>query len=303
METRGIVAEWSAASGELTIWAATQAPHEVRMFSARLLGLAEHRVRVIARDVGGGFGQKVMPLREDMCVLLAARKLPAAVKWIEDRQENLMAAGQARHEHGTARIAFDDQGIILAAALDHVQDVGAYPTPWPVGTGAFVGMNFPGPYRISRATFSHASVFSNTVGRVAYRGPWAFESLVREVVLDIAARRIGIDPAELRRRNLLSAADMPFANPNGMPYDHMASLETLERALAILDYDALPGRAGGRPRGRALPGRRHLLLRRADRRPRSATTRPRARRSASSRAARSTSTWPAGPPATAWRRP
>ena len=83
------------------------------MFSARLLGLAEHRVRVIARDVGGGFGQKVMPLREDMCVLLAARKLPAAVKWIEDRQENLMTAGQARHEHGTARIALDHQGIIL----------------------------------------------------------------------------------------------------------------------------------------------------------------------------------------------
>ena len=80
------------------------------MFSARLLGLPEHRVRVIARDVGGGFGQKVMPLREDMCVLLAARKLPAALKWIEDRQENLMAAGQARHEHGTARIAFDDRG-------------------------------------------------------------------------------------------------------------------------------------------------------------------------------------------------
>ena len=253
METRGLVAEWSAASGELTIWAATQAPHEVRMFSARLLGLAEHRVRVIARDVGGGFGQKVMPLREDMCVLLAARKLPAAVKWIEDRQENLMAAGQARHEHGTARIAFDDQGIILAASLDHVQDVGAYPTPWPVGTGAFVGMNFPGPYRVSRATFSHASVFSNTVGRVAYRGPWAFESLVREVVLDIAARRIGIDPAELRRRNLLSAADMPFANPNGMPYDHMASLETLERALSILDYDAFRAeQAAARASGRYL---------------------------------------------------
>jgi len=253
MEPRGMVAEWSAASGELTIWAATQAPHEVRMFSARLLGLAEHRVRVIARDVGGGFGQKVMPLREDMCMLLAARRLPAAVKWIEDRQENLIAAGQARHEHGTARIALDEQGIILAAALDHVQDVGAYPTPWPVGTGAFVGMNFPGPYRVTRATFSHASMFSNTVGRVAYRGPWAFESLVREVVLDIAARRIGIDPAELRRRNLLSAADMPFTNPNGMPYDHMASLETLERALSILDYDAFRAtQAAARATGRYL---------------------------------------------------
>jgi Molybdopterin-binding domain of aldehyde dehydrogenase len=80
---------------------------------------------VIARDVGGGFGQKGLPLREDMCVLLAAKKLPAALKWIEDRQENLTAAGQARHEHGTARIALDDQGVILAATLDHVQDVGA----------------------------------------------------------------------------------------------------------------------------------------------------------------------------------
>jgi carbon-monoxide dehydrogenase large subunit len=253
MEPRGIIAEWSAASGELTIWAATQAPHEVRMFSARLLGLPEHRVRVITRDVGGGFGQKVMPLREDMCVLLAARKLPAALKWTEDRQENLIGAGQARHEHGAARLAFDDQGIILAATLDHVQDVGAYPTPWPVGTGAFVGMNFPGPYRVTRGTFSHASMFSNTPGRVAYRGPWAFESLAREVVLDIAARRIGMDPAELRRRNLLSVADMPFANPNGMPYDHMASLETLEQALAILDYDGFRAeQAVARAQGRYL---------------------------------------------------
>jgi carbon-monoxide dehydrogenase large subunit len=253
METRGLVAEWSAASGELSVWAATQAPHEVRMFSARLLGLPEHRVRVIARDVGGGFGLKVAPMREDMCVLLAARRLPAAVKWIEDRQENLMAAGQARHEHGTARIALDDRGTILAATLDHVQDVGAYPTPWPVGTGAFVGMNFPGPYRVARGTFSHASMFSSTVGRCAYRGPWAFETLAREVVLDIAARRAGTDPAELRRRNLLGVGDMPFTNPNGVTYDHMASLETLERALAIVGYDAFRSeQAAARAAGRHL---------------------------------------------------
>lgn len=142
METRGLVVEWSRA-GELTVWAGTQAPHEVRMFAARLLGIPEHSVRVITRDVGGGFGQKVVPLREDICVLLAARKLPAAVKWIEDRRENLQSAGTARHEHGAARLAFDDEGTILAASLDHVQDVGAYPTPWPVGTGAATGMIFP----------------------------------------------------------------------------------------------------------------------------------------------------------------
>jgi len=103
-------------------------------------------------------------------------------------------------------------------------------------------MNFPGPYRVSAGTFTHASVFSNRPGRAAYRGPWAFESLAREVTLDIAARRLGLDPAELRRRNLLSMQDMPFGNPNGMPYDHMAPLETLEQALAMTDYDAFRAR-------------------------------------------------------------
>jgi carbon-monoxide dehydrogenase large subunit len=251
METRGMVAEWSAASGELTIWAASQAPHEVRMFCSRLLGLPEQRIRVIARDVGGGFGQKVVPLREDMCLMIAARKVNGALKWIEDRRENLMSAGNARHEHGTARIAFDGSGTILAASLDHVQDVGAYPTPWPVGTGAATGMIFPGPYRVPAGTFKHASMFSSTPGRVAYRGPWAFETLAREVTLDIAARRMGIDPVELRRRNLLRADEMPYANPCGMPYDHMAPREALDQALALLDYDAFRAeQAAARKAGR-----------------------------------------------------
>ena len=237
METRGIVLEWASASGELTIWAATQAPNEVRAVCARVLGLPEHRIRVVMRDTGGGFGQKVMPQREEVCLMLVAPKLPGPVKWIEDRRENLLAAGQARHEHALTRMAFDDDGIILAAAIDHVQDVGAYPVPWPVGTGAAVGMMFPGPYRIPATSFSHRSVFSNTVGRTAYRGPWAFESVAREVVLDIAARRLGIDPVELRRRNILAAGDLPYTNGNGMPYAHMSPAETFEHALEILGYD------------------------------------------------------------------
>ena len=106
METRGMVAEWSGE--ELTVWAATQAPHEVRMFLARLLGIGEHQVRVIMRDTGGGFGQKVVPMREDMCIALAALQLPCALKWIEDRRENLLAAGHVpprarRRPHGVRR--------------------------------------------------------------------------------------------------------------------------------------------------------------------------------------------------------
>ena len=236
LETRGLIVEWSAASGELTIWAATQAPHEVRAFSARVLGIPEQRVRVLMRDTGGGFGQKVVPQREEMCLMLAARKVSAAIKWIEDRRENLMTAGLARHEHGTGRMAFDEGGTILALQIDHVQDVGAYPTPSPLTAAVAVGLLFPGPYRVPRATFSTKLVFTNTSGRTAYRGPWQFESLAREVMLDLAARRIGIDPIELRRRNLLRRDELPCPNPNGMPYDHISPSETFEQALAILDY-------------------------------------------------------------------
>jgi aerobic carbon-monoxide dehydrogenase large subunit len=237
METRGLVVEWDAPSGELTIWSATQAPHEVRAVCSRVTGLDEHRIRVIMRDTGGGFGQKVVPLREELAIMLASRLVPAPIKWIEDRRENLLAAGQARHESATVRFGFDEEGTILAASIDHNQDVGAYPVPWPVGTGAAVGMLFPGPYRMPLTSFRHRSFFSNTPGRTAYRGPWAFESLAREVSLDVAARKLGMDPIELRRRNVLRADELPCANGNGMPYADMAPAEVLEHALALLGLE------------------------------------------------------------------
>jgi carbon-monoxide dehydrogenase large subunit len=251
METRGIVVEWDDADEQLTIWAATQSPHEWRHFCSRLLGLDADRIRVIVGDTGGGFGQKVMVQREDMCLMLAARQVPAPIKWIEDRRENLMSAGQARHEHGTARIAFDADGRILAAAIDHVTDAGAYPTPWPVGPSAAVGMLFPGPYRVPRGGFAATIVYSNTPGRSAYRGPWQFESLAREVLLDIAARQIGIDPIELRRRNVLASGELPYTSPTGFTYDNMTPAETFEHALELLDYEAFrreqaEARAAGR---------------------------------------------------------
>ncbi|MBL7493354.1 xanthine dehydrogenase family protein molybdopterin-binding subunit [Frankia sp. AgB1.9] len=259
METRGLVVEWIPGpdgpdSGELTVWAATQTPHEVRAFGARLLGLDPDRVRVIMRDTGGGFGQKVVPMREDMCLLLVARKVAAPVKWIEDRRENLMSAGQARHEHGRARIAFDADAAITAVSLEHVQDCGAYPTPWPVGASGAVGLLFPGPYKVPLASWQSSTVFSNTAGRTAYRGPWQFESVAREVLLDIAARDMGLDPVELRRRNMIGRDDQPYPNPAGMPpYDHSSPLETFELALKILDYDAFRAeQAAARKEGRYL---------------------------------------------------
>src|SRR5258708_9234274 len=97
IETRGMVVEWEASSGELTVWASTQTPHELRAFAARLLGIPAQGVRVIMRDSGGGFGQKVVPMRQDMCIMLAPRQGPTPLKGIEDRRENPHSAGQARH--------------------------------------------------------------------------------------------------------------------------------------------------------------------------------------------------------------
>jgi aerobic carbon-monoxide dehydrogenase large subunit len=237
IETRGLVAEWEAASRELTMWASTQTPHELRAFAARLLGIPAQNVRVIMRDTGGGFGQKVVPMREDMCIMLAARKVGGSLKWIEDRRENLMSAGQARHVDGDVRMAFDADGNILAADIDFVQDVGAYPTPYPVLTTAAIGMFFPGPYRVAKSSFNYKTVFSNTAGLAAYRGPWQYETLSREILLDIAARKMNMDPVELRRRNILRGDEMPYFNPNGMPYEHVAPADTFEQAVKILDHE------------------------------------------------------------------
>src|SRR5262249_11966872 len=132
----------------------------------------------------------------------------------------------------------DGDGSIRAAHIDFVSDCGAYPTPWPVFPAAAVGMLFPGPYRVPRAGFSVKVVYTNTVGRMAYRGPWQFESLSREILLDIAARAMKIDPAELRRRNLLRRDELPYRNPNGMTYDSISPLETFEQALEMLGYEA-----------------------------------------------------------------
>jgi len=237
MEARGLVVDYSRVTGELTIYASTQSPHEVRLFCSRLLGLPEHRIRVVSRDTGGGFGQKIMVQREEMCIMLAAPKVGVPLKWVEDRRENLLAAGQSRHEHAAVKMAFDADGAIQAAQIDFVSDCGAYPTPWPVVTAAVVGSLFPGPYRVPRATFTSKAVYTNTVGRTPYRGPWQFESLAREMLLDIAARQMGVDPVDLRRRNLLRQEDLPYTNPLGMPYDRISPFETFEQALAMLDYE------------------------------------------------------------------
>src|SRR5436309_4720644 len=126
MEGRGRLVDYSPTTGDYTIYSATQSPHEIRAFCACLLGMPEHRIRVIMRDTGGGFGQKIMVQRDEMCLMLVGPLVGRPVKWVEDRRENLLAAGKSRHEHADLKMAFDADGAIKATQIDFVQDCGAY---------------------------------------------------------------------------------------------------------------------------------------------------------------------------------
>jgi carbon-monoxide dehydrogenase large subunit len=239
MEPRGIAVRWDPYQDEMQIWSATQSPHEVRVYTARMLALADNRVRVVAGDVGGGFGQKLQVTRDESAVIIAGYLLPGRpVKWTEDRKENLVAANQARAESGSTSMAFDAEGHILAVTCHYVEDVGAYPIGGVGTTAGLAMLMLPGPYKIPLVGFSNEAVYTNTCGRAAYRGPWMIETLCREQILDHAARDLGIDPLELRRRNVIAPDELPFTTATGMYYDTVTPSETLEQAVEILDYAA-----------------------------------------------------------------
>ncbi|MBM3671492.1 MAG: xanthine dehydrogenase family protein [Actinobacteria bacterium] len=238
METRGVVATYTPSTGSLDVEISTQNPHEVRQVCARFLGVPEQLIRVRGADVGGGFGQKYFVQRDELSVIAAAHHLGRSVKWIEDRRENLIASNHARADAITVRMALDEEGHILGAHLDHLEDCGALPVGGTGGTGPFAAMLFTGPYKVPQLGFRSRQIWTNTCGRGAYRGPWMLESVAREEMIDLAARQIGIDPLELRRRNVLHASDLPYTMPAGIPIENVTLPETLEQAVEIIDYDA-----------------------------------------------------------------
>ena len=204
MEPRGIVADWERGEEQLTVHISSQNPHMDREYFARVLGLGDHRVRVTMRDVGGGFGQKIFRGREETAAVLASRRLGQPVKWIEDRQENLTAANHARDEQMTIKIGVDEQGVIQAMYADYLGDIGAYPFMPGSIPGGDGGRGPPRPVPPRALRVVRLPVFTNTSGLSAYRGPWLLETVSREIVIDVVARELEIDPAELRRRNILA---------------------------------------------------------------------------------------------------
>jgi carbon-monoxide dehydrogenase large subunit len=238
METRGIVASWEPSGHQLTIWIATQGPHNVRAYMAQALGLEESQVRVIMPDVGGAFGLKMNPRVEEVSTAIASMKLGRPVKWIQDRRENLGADEQSRGEMATLTFGATKEGVLLGAQAEFVEDAGAFPSPQSSAT-VLEAMVFSGPYRLPAFGATGKTIHTNKFGRGAYRGPWMFETVAREQMMDCLATELGIDPLELRRRNVLVDDDLPYTMPSTMPIDNISAAATLEQAAQAIGYTEL----------------------------------------------------------------
>jgi aerobic carbon-monoxide dehydrogenase large subunit len=238
METRGIIASWNAAAEEMTIWHSGQSPHVARAYFSAALGVSENSVRVIQRDVGGAFGQKMFQGRDELCVAIVARRLGRSIKWIEDRQENLTAASHARQEHMTIELGVSGEGVIEAARIHSVVDAGSYPSMPAEGNSSLVAAWFPGPYRIRQYGFTTTQAYTNTCQLGPYRGPWAMETTAREMMVDLVARRLAIDPLEFRRRNVIQPDDLPYRLPTQVVFENISPAATLAQAAELSGYDA-----------------------------------------------------------------
>ncbi len=262
MECRGVVSAYDRRTDSATIWSSTQVVHWVRREAAALLGLPEARVRCIALDVGGGFGGKGHVYPEDLLITFLARRLGRPVRWIEDRREHLMSATHSRDQWHDVEVGFDDDGHILAIRDDYLVDCGAWN---PIGSGVAynTAVHLTGPYRIENLAASGRIAVTNKVPNAPYRGAGRPEAaFAMERTIDLVARTLGLEPAELRRRNMIRADEMPYRvgipYRDGEPivYDSGDYPGALEKAL-----DAVGGVAAFRRRQSEARGEgRHLGL-------------------------------------------
>jgi len=237
MEGRACVASHDAGSGVLTVYAATQSVHVTRLGVAMRLGIEPDKVRVLAGDIGGSFGLKIGASREELAVAAASRALGRPVKWVEDRGENLTASGQAREESFDVRAAVSDDGDLLGLDVKVVVDTGAYPVMGTMVPSIMEAM-LPGPYKLGALGFESMAVATNKASYVAYRGPWASETFVRERVLDLLASDLGLDPVAIRLRNAAPRTDPPATMITGRPLVGVTTTESLERVAELVDFPA-----------------------------------------------------------------
>jgi carbon-monoxide dehydrogenase large subunit len=261
MEARGVLAEWDGARGRLTVSGASKVPFFNRRILAKQMGLAEDAIDMVENDVGGGFGVRGEFYPEDFLIPFAARSTGRPVKWVEDRREHLIAANHAREADCELEIACRRDGTILALRGQVYADVGAYNRTNGMVGARNIAQFLSGPYRIPDIHIDVSLLLTNKTPVGTYRGPGRFEGdFFRERLFDIAARELGIDRVEFRRRNLVSAAEMPYPVATITPYEHKDAFDsgdywlTLDRCLQEIDW---AGKA--KLQGTLVDGRYHGL--------------------------------------------
>ena len=250
MEPRGCCAIWDAGREHLTMHVGTQVPHPYRTNLASRLGLTESQVTVICPDIGGGFGQKIALYREELTIAALARELGRPVRWREERGENLLASAHAREQTARVRAAVDAEGTITALSVDITEDFGAYcfyPANYLL---RMTVLAITGPYRITDYAYDMKVVLTNKCGAAPMRAPMSIASWVMDGTIEAVARELGLDPIAVRRRNMLSPAELPFTMPAGPVLEDVTPRETLDAALAAFDVaDFRARQAADRTRG------------------------------------------------------
>jgi CO/xanthine dehydrogenase Mo-binding subunit len=245
LEPRGLCAELDADSGRLTVWGAAKVVHTNRRILSQLLGWDEERIRFVELDVGGGFGGRGEFYPEDFLIPFCATRLGRPVAWTEDRAENLQALNHSREQRHLIAIAAQVDGTLLALRDSFLFDTGAYVRTHGSVVPSLTAALLPGPYRWQGYRCSVRQVLTNKTPAGTYRAPGRYEAnFARERILDIAARRLGLDPLELRRRNLVAAASMPYrigteADGHPLMLDSGDYRRLLEKGVAHFDYAAM----------------------------------------------------------------
>jgi carbon-monoxide dehydrogenase large subunit len=238
MEPRCVLAEWDAGNRLLTIWTSTQIPHLVRSLVAGMLNLPENRVCVIAPDVGGGFGQKLQVYVEEALMGYLAMTLDRPVKWTEARRENFMASIHGRDQIGVMELALKRDGTILGLRYEVIADMGAYYQLLTPAIPTLTGLMLCGAYKIPAVRMTKKAVFTNKMCTDAYRGAGRPEAtFLLERMMDLAAKELGIDPAEIRRKNFIPPDAFPYTTPHGITYDSGNYEAALNRALELVEYE------------------------------------------------------------------
>lgn len=238
------MASYEPSTGELTYVMSHQNPHATRLHLAAILDHPANKIVVRLDSVGGSFGLKSHPSREDVAVCVAAKLLHRPIMWTEDRVENLVAAGHARDERMSIEAAVDRDGVLLGLRAALEIDAGAYPLlNIPVNLFAnIVKILLPGTLRLRHYTFTGRVLTTNKASYVAYRGPWEVECWVRERLMDCIAFEVGLDPVLVRQRNYLRDDELPGHMLTGASLEFMSLNETLRQAVVIADYDGFRAR-------------------------------------------------------------